>query len=84
MVRRKASSALFQNFVCVGHEYVPIQKRTELDDKGKKCVMLGIGDKSEAYKMYNPAIKKMLISRDLVFAENKFCPWDSLKEIQKI
>ena len=43
---------------CIAYAYIPDQKRIELDDKGEKCILLGVIDQSKAYKLYNPNTKK--------------------------
>ena len=40
-----------------------------MDNKGDKCIFLGVSDKSKAYKLYNPSTMKIVISRDVVFDE---------------
>ena len=40
-----------------------------MDNKGDKCIFLGVSDKSKAYKLYNPSTMKVVISRDVVFDE---------------
>ena len=50
-------------------------KRSKLDDKGEKCIFLGVSDQSKAYKLYNPTTKKIIISRDVVFYEERF--WEN-------
>ena len=39
----------FQVFGCLAHVYIPDQHRVKLDDKSKKCVLLGVSDESKAY-----------------------------------
>ena len=58
----------FRIFGCVAYAHIPDQKRKKLDDKGEKCIFLGVSDQSKAYKLYNPNTKKIiLISRDIFF-----------------
>ncbi|OMO99220.1 hypothetical protein CCACVL1_03887 [Corchorus capsularis] len=73
----------FRVFGCIAYAHVPDQKRKKLDDKGEKCVLLGVSEESKAYKLYNPTTKKLIISRDVVFNENEFWPWDSPREMSK-
>ena len=62
----------FKKFGCIAYAHIPDQKRTKLDDKGEKCVFLGVSDQSKAYKLYNPCTKKIIISLDVVFDEENF------------
>ena len=43
------------------------EKRKKLDDKGEKCVFLSVSEASKAYKLFNPLIKKIITSRDVIF-----------------
>ncbi|KAK9931773.1 hypothetical protein M0R45_019037 [Rubus argutus] len=63
-------------FWCVCHIHVPDVRRTKLEDKSFSCVFLGVSEESKDYKLYDPVGKKILISRDVVFEENKSWEWD--------
>ena len=65
----------FRIFGGVAYTHIPDQKRKKLDDKGEKCIFLGVSDQSKAYKLYNPNTKKILISRDVVFYEDQILEW---------
>ena len=54
---------------CIAYAHIPDEKRRKLDNKGEKCIFLGVSDKSKAYKLYNPSTMKIVISRDVVFDE---------------
>jgi hypothetical protein len=64
----------FRVFGCIGHVHVSDSKRKKLDDKSFQCVLLGMSEESKAYRLYDPASKKIVVSRDVVFEENE-C-WD--------
>ena len=74
---RKPTVDHFKIFGCIAYAHVPEQKRTKLDNKGEKCIFLGVSDQSKAYKLYNPITKKIVISRDVIFDEKIFWPWSS-------
>jgi len=61
----------FRIFGCIAYAHVPDQKRKKLDDKGVKCIFLGISDQSKAYKLYDPMTKKIIINRDMIFDEGQ-------------
>ena len=66
-------------FGCVAYAYVLDQLRKKLDSKREKCIFLGYSDESNAYNLYNPSTKKVIISRDVQFIEEE--AWDgSLKK----
>ncbi|KAF7150792.1 hypothetical protein RHSIM_Rhsim02G0093400 [Rhododendron simsii] len=77
--RAKKSLALVHSDIC--GPITPCsngdQKRKKLDDKGEKCIFLGVSDQSKAYKLYNPITKKILISRDVIFDEAQTWPWNT-------
>ena len=41
-------------FGCISHVYIPDSKRTKLDDKSVRCVLLGVNEESKAYRLYDP------------------------------
>ena len=59
---------------------MPDNKRTKLDDKSFSCVLLGISEESKAYRLYDHISQKIIISRDVVFEENKNWDWDKKYE----
>lgn len=76
----KPSVNYFQVFDCVSHVHVPDQKRSKLDDKSKICILLGVRDESKAYRLYDPITKKIVVSRDVVFEEEKSWGWGRTNE----
>jgi hypothetical protein len=67
----------FRVFGCIAFAHVPDSQRIKMDNKSIKCVHLGVSDESKAYKLYDPTRKKILISRDVVFEENKSWNWSN-------
>lgn len=59
----------FRIFGCIAYSHIPDQKRKKLDDKGMKCIFLGVSEESKAYRLFNPITKKIIISRDVLFDE---------------
>lgn len=74
---RKPDLRHFKIFGCIGHVHVPDQRRTKLDDKSIKCVLLGFSSESKAYSMYDPVEMKIHTSRDVVFEETEQWKWDT-------
>ncbi|GJV88201.1 retrovirus-related pol polyprotein from transposon TNT 1-94 [Tanacetum coccineum] len=72
----KPSVEHFRVFGCIGYVYVPDVKRTKLDDKSVKCVMIGYSSESKAFKMFDPVENKAHVSRDVIFEEEKKWNWD--------
>ena len=46
------------------------QERTKLDPKSRKCIFLGYADGVKGYRLWDPTARKVIISRDIIFAEN--------------
>lgn len=44
---------------CIAYAQTPSHGRIKLDDKGEKCVFLGVSVESKACKLYNPITKKI-------------------------
>ncbi|GKV20688.1 hypothetical protein SLEP1_g30775 [Rubroshorea leprosula] len=72
---RRPAVDYFRIFGCIAYAHVPDQKRSKLDDKGEKCIFLGVSDRSKTYRIYNPLTKKVIISSDVVFDEASTCSW---------
>ena len=47
------------------------QEVTKLDPKSRKCVFLGYVDGIKGYRLWDPTAHKVIISRDVIFAEDK-------------
>ncbi|CAL2235241.1 unnamed protein product [Prunus armeniaca] len=74
---RKPAVGYFKVFGCIAYARIPDEKMNKLDDKCERCVFLGISEVSKAYKLFNPVSKKIIISRDVVFDEEKTWNWNS-------
>ena len=67
----KTLSRVFQGLGYISHVHVPDRKCIKLDDKSLICVLLGVSEESEAYRLYDPTSQRIIISRDVVFEEEK-------------
>ncbi|GJY23180.1 retrovirus-related pol polyprotein from transposon TNT 1-94 [Tanacetum coccineum] len=47
------------------------QETTKLDPKSKKCLFLGYADGVKGYRLWDPTAHKVVVSRDVVFMEDK-------------
>lgn len=79
----KSSVDYFRTFGCIAYAHISNARKTKLDDKSMKCVLLGISAESKAYKLYNPTTKMEIISRDLVFAEDEIWNQEQSETVQK-
>jgi hypothetical protein len=49
------------------HVHISVEDRSKLDPKSKKCIFLGFKKWVKGYKIWDPVVQKVLISRDVVF-----------------
>lgn len=60
-------------FGCIAYSLVPEQKRRKLDPKSKLYLFVGYSETSKGYRLLDPsAPKRVVLSRNVVFIENKF------------
>ena len=58
-------------FGCAAYAHVPIEKgRQKLDDRAKRCIFIGYTESTSIWKLYDPATKRGLTSRDVKFDES--------------
>jgi hypothetical protein len=79
----KPSVTHLRVFGCVAYAKIPDARRTKLDDKSEKCIFIGYGDRRMGYKLYNPITKKVIMSRDVIFEEDKSWQWNDDQEAIK-
>jgi hypothetical protein len=60
---------------CVAHVHIPEAKRGKLDDKSFPCIMLGVSDESKGYRLFDPKTKRVVVSKDVIFEEEKNWDW---------
>ncbi|XP_059627119.1 uncharacterized protein LOC132269916 [Cornus florida] len=75
LTRRNVPNNFWLEAVNWTYAHIPDEKRKKLDDKGEKCIFLSVSEHSKAYKLYNPITKKIVISRDVVFDEERTWTW---------
>lgn len=49
----------------------------KLDERSQKCIFIGYCTKFKAYRLYNHVSHKIIISRDVKFVEDAWCPGES-------
>jgi hypothetical protein len=60
----------FRIFGCPVYIHVPVEKRTKLEPSGEKGIFVGYNETSKAYRIFIPAQRKTMVSRDVKFEEN--------------
>jgi transposase InsO family protein len=79
----KPSVKHFRVFGCIAYTHVPDAQRKKLDDKSIKCIFLGVSEESKVYRLYNPVSKKIIISRDVIFAETEKWKWNEVSHSEE-
>ncbi|KAL8170759.1 hypothetical protein V2J09_022563 [Rumex salicifolius] len=67
-------------FGCLAHTKVVTPNLTKLADRSIKTVLLGYEEGSKAYKLLDPSREKVIVSRDVIFEEEKSWSWKSDQE----
>jgi len=66
-------------FGSITYAHVPKAARSKLDDEVVKTIFIGY--KHGGYKLYNPMTKKVIVSRDVTFAEDEEWQWNAATEM---
>ena len=66
-------------FGSIAYAHVPKAARSKLDDRAVKTIFIGY--KNGGYKLYNPMTKKVILSRDVTFAEHEAWKWNTTAEM---
>ena len=56
-------------FGCLCYSHVAKDERQKLDVKARRCIMLGYGTETKAYRLYDVERKKVFYSRNVIFNE---------------
>ncbi len=66
---KKPDVSHFRVFGCIAYVHVPNEKRSKLDPKAEKCIFIGYSLEQKGYRCFNPSIRKLQVSRDVMFDE---------------
>ncbi|SCZ95181.1 BZ3501_MvSof-1269-A2-R1_Chr1-3g01627 [Microbotryum saponariae] len=61
-----------RTFGCRAWHCLPSASRSALDPKAMPLIFVGLDDHSKAYRLFNPATRKVLLSRNVLFHESEF------------
>ncbi|KAI3740618.1 hypothetical protein L2E82_31087 [Cichorium intybus] len=59
-------------FGCKAFAHVSSQLRKKLDLKSTPCIFIGYGDEEFGYRLWDPELKKVIRSRDVIFYEDQY------------
>ena len=62
-------------FGCVANVKLVGPGQSKLSDRSVKIVFIGYESGTKGYKLYNPTTRKLVVSRDVIFGENKLWNW---------
>ena len=68
-----------RTFYCVAHIKATGKYLAKLDDRSTPMVFVGYEPGSKAYRLYNPSTRRVVISRDVVFEEERAWDWGAEK-----
>ncbi len=66
----KPDVSYFRIFGSPAFVHLPEETRKKLDPKAVQCVLVGYCEHSKSYRLWNPAERKIIISRDVIFNED--------------
>ena len=69
---KKPNFSNFKEFGCSAYVMIPQQKRKKLDHKAEKLAFVGYDGWSKAYRLANVNQRKIIVSRDVIFLEEKY------------
>ncbi|WZZ65969.1 hypothetical protein YC2023_077339 [Brassica napus] len=74
-------------FGCLCFVMIPGELRNKLDAKSSKAMFIGYSPTQKGYKCYDPESRRVLVSRDVKFAESRGYyngkSWDELKDLSQ-
>jgi hypothetical protein len=73
-----------RTFGCVAHVQTMADHVSKLVDRSTPMVMIGYETGSKAYRVYNPAMKKVQVTRDVIFEEEKAWAWGDTNELEAL
>lgn len=77
--RRKPNIKHLRVFGCVVHAKVETTHLKRLDSRSRTLVHLGTEPGSKAYRLLDPTQQRIVVSRDVVFEENKAWEWNKAR-----
>ena len=72
---KKPNISHLKVFGCIGYAKIEGAQLKKLDDRSLMLVHLGTEPGSKAYRLYNPNTRRVIVSRDVVFDEEKSWNW---------
>ncbi len=68
--KKKPSVEHLRVIGCRAYVHIPDCKRKKLDPKAIPCWLVGYGEETKGWKLWDPVSRKIILSRDVTFDEN--------------
>lgn len=81
--KKKPNLSHIKVFGCVCYAKTDAAGRKKLDDRSRVLVHLGTEPGSKAYRLVDPTSKRIVVSRDVLFDENKKWNWNKTEQANK-
>jgi len=81
---RKPKVHHFRTFGCLAHVKNIGPGIGKLSDRSKKMMFVGYETGSKAYRLYDPVLKKLHVSRDVLFEEKKGWDWNKNQQSEPV
>lgn len=75
--RKKPNIEHLRVFGCIAQAKINGPYLRKLDERSKSMINLGTEPSSKAYRLYDPLEKRVVVSRDVVFEEEKAWDWST-------
>ena len=72
---RKPNVQHLRTFGCVAHVKRIGPGMNKLSDRSSQMIFIGYEQGSKAYRLYDPSKRKLVVSRDVVFEEDRCWDW---------
>lgn len=69
--RQKPHLGHLRIFGCLTYSHVPKERRTKLEPTAEKGIFVGYSETSKAYQIYIPALRRVIVGRDVKFKEER-------------
>ena len=77
---RKPNIEHLRVFGCIGYTKIDTQHLKKLDNRSRQLIHLGTEPGSKAYRLFDPTNRRVVVSRDVIFDENKSWDWKNSRK----
>ena len=68
-INEKPSVDHLHTFGCTAYPHIAKDERKEIDSKARKYILLGYGNETKGYCLYDPIQSRVIHRRDVLFTE---------------